>query len=197
MVGKLWLLTQVCLFITLYTTAQTGNTSVSEQFKQFCSQQRLNYMNPGEYTPVVYEKDNLVEVKKGSLAIQFSGYSMPDGREVYVFSSFRDTCCGSPEISSACYVPENNTWKDITAEVMPTLSYNDFYGRDAAPPSQYRDAVQFRYVLHKNNQLHVVIEPKGQFDEKYLRIFESRKYAAVQLKWDRKAGKFEIQKWLK
>lgn len=198
MVGKLWLFTQICLFIGVQTvTAQTANTSVSEQFKQFCSQQRLNYMNPGEYNAEVSEKDNLIEVKKGNLSIQFSGYTLPDGREMYVYSSFRDTCCGSPEITSACYVLENDKWKEVTAEVMPALTYNDFYGRDAAPPAQYSDAVQYRYVLHKNNQVQVVIEPKGKFDEKYLRVFESRKYAAVQLKWDQKTGKFTIQKWLK
>lgn len=195
MAGKLWLV--FCLFMAMQVNAQDNNGLVSEQFKHFCTQYKLNYMNSGEYAPEVSEKDNLIEIKKDKLTIQFSGYQLNDGREIFLFSSFRDTCCGAPEITSACYVKENNGWKDVTAEVMPALTYNDFYGCDAAPPSQYQDAVQFRYVLHKNNQVHIVIEPKGQFDEKYLRVFESRKYAAVQLKWDRKDGRFEIQKWLK
>lgn len=196
MSGKLWLVS-LCLVMALQTTAQDNAGLVTEQFKTFCTQYRLNYMSSSEYAPEVNEKDQLLEIKKDKLTIQFSGYQLSDGRDMFLFSSFRDTCCGSPEITSACYVKENNGWKDITAEVMPTLTYNDFYGRDAAPPSQYLSAVQFRYVLHKNNQVHIVIEPKGQFDEKFLRVFEARKYAAVQLKWDRKHGKFEVQKWLK
>lgn len=195
MAGKLWLVS-ICLVMAFGAAAQDNTGLVSEQFKSFCTQYRLGYTG-SEYVPDVNEKNQLLEIKKDKLTIQFSGYQLGDGRDMYVFSSFRDTCCGSPEITSACYVKENNGWKDITAEVMPTLTYNDFYGRDAAPPSQYRDAVQFRYVLHKNNQVHIVIEPKGKFDEKFLRVFEARKYAAVQLKWDRKEGRFEIQKWLK
>lgn len=198
MAGKLWLVLPVFLVMTVQITrAQNDAAQVTEQFKHFCSQYRLNYMNGGDYTPEVYEKDNLLEIKKEKLTIQFSGYGLNDGRELYVFSSFRDTCCGSPEITSGCYVKENEGWKDITAEVMPSLTYKDFFGRDAAPPSQYLSAVQFRYVLHKNNQVQVVIEPKGKFDEKFLRVFEARKYAAAQLKWNKKEGKFEIQKWLK
>jgi hypothetical protein len=188
----------LCLLLAVSDIQGQDQTGlVTENFKQFCSQYRLNYLNTGSYTPEINEKDQLIEIRKDKLTIQFSEYNNADGQSLFVFSSFRDTCCGSPEITSGCYTKENGAWKDITSEVMPALTYNDFYGRDAAPPSQYLNAVQFRYVLHKNNQLQVVIEPKGQFDEKYLRIFEARKYAAVQLKWDRKNGKFEIQKWLK
>jgi hypothetical protein len=198
MLGKILLALPLCLLLSVQNiAAQEDAGIVTEQFKHFCSQYRFNYMNSADYTPEVYEKDRLIEIKKEKLTIQFSGYEMGEAQNLFLFSSYRDTCCGSPEITSGCYVKENEGWKDVTTEVMPELTYKDFYGRDVAPPSQYLNSVQFRYVLHKNNQVQVVIEPKGKFDEKFLRVFEARKYAAVQLKWNRKAGKFEIQKWLK
>jgi hypothetical protein len=196
MIGKFWLVLPVSLILLCQTTA-AQNLSMAEQFRQFCSEQRLAYMNNSDYTPEINEKDNFIEIKKNNLTIQFSGYTRNDGTPMYVFSSYKDTCCGSPEITAACYIRENNAWKNITADAVPALTYNDFFGRDVAAPSQYQQAVQFRYVLHTNNQMEVVVEPRGQFDEKFLRIFEARRYAAVQMKWNRNANKFEIRKWLK
>jgi hypothetical protein len=178
--------------------AQEGTVSLEEVFKSFCHFQPMALCQEQDAERNVSEKNGLIEIKKGQLTIQFARYNRGDNKSFYSFSYYRDTCCGAPLVKSACYMFENNQWKDITTEVMPALTFNDFYGPDVAPPQQYQQTVQYRYVLHKNNQVHVVIEPLGtKLDEKFIRIFERRKYAAVLTKWNSNSGRFEIQKWLK
>jgi hypothetical protein len=173
--------------------------TIEESFKNFCAQKGYPYLSDAGFSSTINEKSGLVELKKGQLTIQFASYNRGGDEKLYVYSYFKDTCCSAPEIISACYTYNaTDGWKDVTSEVMPDFSFTDFYGPDVAPPSQYLNTVQYRYVLHKNNQLHVVIEPSGvKLDEKFIRIFEQRKYAAVQTKWNSGSNKFEIQKWLK
>jgi hypothetical protein len=188
----------VAAVICLGVKAQQEKT-IKAAFKDFCSKKGYNYLNDNGFSAEYNEKNSLAELKKGMLTIQFAAYDRGAGQKLYVYSYFKDTCCSAPEITSACFTYSDAAgWQDITKEVMPELTFKDFYGPDVAPPSQYLNTVQFRYVLHKNNQLHVVVEPLGvKLDEKFVRIFEQRKYAAVQTKWNSNSNKFEIQKWLK
>jgi hypothetical protein len=187
----------VAVLVCAVVKAQDNNT-IEESFKSFCGQKGFAYLNDNSFSREFNEKNNLAELKKGQLTIQFAAYSRGDGSRLYVYSYFKDTCCSAPEITSACYIKENGGWKEVTREVMPQWTFNDFYGPDVAPPSQYVNSVTYRYVLHKNNQLHVVVEPSGvKLDEKFVRIFEQRKYAAVQTRWNSNTNHFEIQKWLK
>lgn len=193
--------TVTTLLVTVLVCAAVkaqDNYTIEESFKNFCSQKGYTCQSEDGFTRSFDEKNRLAELKKGQLTIQFAAYKRDNGSSLYVYSYFKDTCCGAPDITSACFEYENNTWKDVTAGVMPAWSFNDFYGPDVAPPSQYVNAVTYRYVLHKNNQLHVVVEPKGvKLDDKFVRVFEQRKYAAVQTKWNNNTGRFEIKKWLK
>ncbi len=146
----------------------------------------------------VAEKNSFLELKNKNTTLQFGRYEGTEEKEIFVFNYFVDTSYNQPAISIGCYEYINNTWKEVTDVVLPMLSFNDFYGTATAPPKSFANTVQFRFILHKNNTLHIVIEPhiKGE-NEKFDRIFDQRRYAAVQTKWNKNTAKFEIAKWLK
>jgi hypothetical protein len=191
---KVRFLMSVTLLLASVAIYANSFTNIEEAFISFAKVKKLELLT--DFEKNVSGKNSFVEYKKGCVTVQFGKYESAE--DVYVFNYFADTSFNTPGIKMGCYQYKNEQWVEVTDMVIPALTFNDFYGTTTAPPKSYANTVQFRFLLHKNNTLHIIIEPniKGE-DPKFDRIFDQRKYGAVQTKWNKNTQKFEITKWLK
>jgi hypothetical protein len=195
---KMRVLLFLCIGFAAVQLRANGFTCIEEAWKDFSRIKKYeNLLTPG-FVQKIDKKNSFVELVKEKTTIQFGRYEGKDNEYVYVFNYFSDSSFYKPGISVGCYKYINNVWVEVTDVVMPMLSFNDFYGNGVVPPKTYVNTVQFRFILHKSNLLHIVIEPNmNREDPKFDRIFDSRKYAAAQTRWNRNEERFEIVKWLK
>jgi predicted adenine nucleotide alpha hydrolase (AANH) superfamily ATPase len=169
-----------------------------DAFVDFCAFKKIEYLITPDFKKEINEKKAFLVLHKNAHIVQFGRYNTDAGKEIYIFNYFADTSYLKAGIITGCYTYENDLWVEVTDQVMPLLNFKDFYGPNIAPPKKYMHTVQFRYELHKNDFIKLIIEPYWDGnDEKKDRIFEQKKYSALQLKWNKKAGKFEINKWLR
>jgi hypothetical protein len=192
-----FLLAMTCLLAVITIRANAFN-SIEDAFSSFAKIKKLEVLGIKEFTKTAFDKTSFIEFTKNNITVQFGKYNASNDEDVYVFNYFADTSFNTPGIKIGCYKYQQDQWVEVTDQVLPTLSFNDFYGDVTAPPKSYANTVQFRFLLHKSNTLHIIIEPNMKNeDPKFDRIFDQRKYAAVQTKWNKSTRKFEITKWLK
>lgn len=192
-------MTTLCLsFFILIGSFANDFESFEDAFKSFCSFKKIEAAITPEFKKTVNEKKAFIEMTKDEYLIQFGRYNNAAGTDIYVFNFFADTSYFRAGISIGCFQYINNNWVEVTDVVMPMLNFKDFYGPNSAPPKTYMNTVQFRYELHKTDYMKMIIEPKWDgVDLKKERIFDQKKYSALQLKWNKNKGKFEINKWLR
>jgi hypothetical protein len=167
-------------------------------FQNFAKNKKYEHLLTPEFEKQINEKKSFIELKQNNVTVQFGKYTSAKGEDIYVFNYFADSSYNNPGIRLGCYKYKKGEWVEVTDEVLPIISYKDFYGNVTAPPKSYLRTVQYRFVLHKNLTMHIVIEPRIKKDDaKFDRIFDRRKYAAVKTRWNKSTGQFEIVKWLK
>jgi hypothetical protein len=167
-------------------------------FQDFAKIKKYEHLLTTDFEKQINEKKSFIELKQNNVTVQFGKYTGAKGEDIYVFNYFADSSYNNPGIRLGCYKYKKGEWIEVTDEVLPIISYKDFYGDVTAPPRSYLNTVQYRFVLHKNLTMHIVIEPRIKNDDaKFDRIFDRRKYAAVKTKWNKNTGQFEIVKWLK
>ncbi len=173
-------------------------SSIESAYESFSQQVKSELLFNSTFKKEVDENNSFIELKKDDVTVQFGKYNGKSNEDIYVFNFFKDSLYYNSKISIGCYKHIDNKWVEVTDEVMPMLTFADFYNDHTAPPKSYNNKIQFRFILHKTKILNIVIEPfTNKGDDKFDRIFDQRKYAAVKAKWNKKEGKFEIIKWLK
>jgi hypothetical protein len=173
-------------------------TTIDSAYHSFSKQVKSALLFNIAFNKKIDENNSFIELIKDDVTIHFGKYNGKNNEDIYVFNFFKDSLYYNSTISIGCYKYINDKWVEVTDEVMPMLTFNDFYNDHTAPPKSYTNKVQFRFILHKNKILNIVIEPNTNHgDDKFDRIFDQRKYAAVKAKWNKKEGRFEIIKWLK
>lgn len=187
----------IILSLVILINSVRAFTSMQAAFSSFLSYKKIILPTALLQRLDVDDKNGLIECKLINTRVQFGKYNSMSN-EIYVFNYFADTSFNQPGISIGCYTFVHNNWIEVTDAVMPAINFYDYYGTTKAPPKMYANAVQYRFLLHKNKTLQIVIEPrvKGQ-DARFDRVYDQRRYAAASTRWNKKEGRFELTKWLK
>ncbi len=188
----------VCVaIINLFFTTRQEN--FTQSFEKFCVAQGFSHLLTESFIKEINEKKSFVELKKNCQLVQFTKVTTNEDEDIFLFSNFVTSNCGLiPTVNTGCYTYNNNEWTDVTKKVMPQISFLEFYGDDQKPPKGYENIGTYRYELHKNGDVKLVLEQNWSNDDpKKERIFNQVKYSAIDLKWNKADGNFTIKKWLR
>lgn len=148
----------------------------------FLELEQSNEMSPPIFVYFTYFSDNLQN-------------------KTFGYQYFAQGTVGASDHDTQFYRVEGKTWKNVTDEICPFLSFKDFWGNDAEMPSlKIRNHFQIKYQLPQaGTQVLATLEQIPLVDagiepEQYEKALKQIRYKTIELKWNMDKGVFEIGK---
>jgi hypothetical protein len=195
---------RILIFCLLFPSVITAQ-SIQDFYKVFEHTYRksleISEMNQVE----VDEKNAFIKIYNPLMpadAVSFTYFVKEDKSKVFGFqyvSAHVDRVLAVPR--TEFYEYKDNTWREVSGEVLPKLGFVAFWGDQALPPQSLQELNLWLVlpqvgttVLAKSSEALSFQFPYDNMPKDYIETFDKRKYKTMELNWNVKIGKFVIGK---
>ncbi len=133
--------------------------------------------------------------------VYFTYFTDNSQNKTFGYQYFAQGTVGANDHDTQFFRVEGKTWKNVTDEVCPLLSFKDFWGNDAEMPSlKVRNYFQIKYQLPQTGtQILATLEEIPLVDagiepEQFEKALKQIRYKIIELDWNMDKGVFEIGK---
>jgi len=183
----------------------SNSQSIQEFYDLFKHDRRKPTQNSATNQATIDEKNAFIKIQNpqdADDAISFKAFAKEDKSKVFGFQY----SASQPELGifmtrTEFYVYKNNEWQDVTEQVCPSLGFKDFWGSKPLP-ERLLNEYNLHLILPQTGTTVVAKSapatkeqfPYSNLPKEYTKTFEKRKFKAIDLKWNKTTGKFEIGK---
>ncbi len=133
--------------------------------------------------------------------VYFTYFTDNSQNKTFGYQYFAQGTVGASDHNTQFFRVEGKTWKNVTDEICPLLSFKDFWGNDAEIPAlKIRNHFQIKYQLPQaGTQVLATLEEIPLIDagiepEQFEKVLKQIRYKTIELNWNMDKGVFEIGK---
>jgi hypothetical protein len=195
--------------------------SLREVFQRFPLKRPETSMTPSQTNKVVYDATNgYLSIKSitnaethSSEQVVFTLFVAEDGTKYYAYQEINDPggADGCKQGKLKMYLLDAGEWRDVTAQLLPSVRISEFYGKKGAPSlidvngiisytsadNQRGQGLGIDYTLPQIGttiQATLAYRCENDVTAEYLKLYKECKFKTIELLWNKQNGWFIMGK---